>query len=391
MSRADMSDIVITGIGQVPIGEHWEISLRQLAARAILAAIHDAGGQKPQALYISNVLGSSLSRQANLGALLTGDCGMEGVEGTTIEAAGASGGAALHTAYLALRSGQVDCAMVVGIEKITDMVGSGVDTAIAETIDTDYEGMLGVTPTALAALLMQRYMYEYKLGHAAFADHVLAASTHAVGNPNAMYRKALSQDAYEKAEPVCDPLSLHDIAPYADGAAALLLTNRELVPGEFQHTPVCVSGSAVVTDRLSLHDRPDLLVFEAAGSAIARACRQAGILPGDVDILELDDAFSIYPVLSVEAAGFAQRGKGSTWLKEAVNSGKPALASMGGMKARGNPLGAAGVYQAVEAVLQLRGEAGDCQVKDARRALIQCLGGAAATAAAHVLEIATKS
>jgi acetyl-CoA C-acetyltransferase len=337
-------------------------------------------------LNISNVLGSSLSRQANLGALLTGDCGMEGVEGTTIEAAGASGGAALHTAYLALRSGQVDCAMVVGIEKITDMVGSGVDTAIAETIDTDYEGMLGVTPTALAALLMQRYMYEYKLGHAAFADHVLAASTHAVGN-----RKALSQDAYEKAEPVCDPLSLHDIAPYADGAAALLLTNRELVPGEFQHTPVCVSGSAVVTDRLSLHDRPDLLVFEAAGSAIARACRQAGILPGDVDILELDDAFSIYPVLSVEAAGFAQRGKGSTWLKEAVNSGKPALASMGGMKARGNPLGAAGVYQAVEAVLQLRGEAGDCQVKDARRALIQCLGGAAATAAAHVLEIATKS
>jgi acetyl-CoA C-acetyltransferase len=129
-----MSDIVITGIGQVPVGEHWEVSLRQLAARAILAAIHDAGGQKPQALYVGNVLGSSLSRQANLGALLTGDCGMEGVEGTTIEAAGASGGAALHTAYLALRSGQVDCAMVVGIEKITDMVGSGVDTAIAETI-----------------------------------------------------------------------------------------------------------------------------------------------------------------------------------------------------------------------------------------------------------------
>jgi acetyl-CoA C-acetyltransferase len=388
MSGADMSDIVITGIGQVPVREHWELSIRQLAARAILAAIHDAAGQKPQALYIGNVLGSSLSRQANLGALLTSDCGLEGAEGTTVEAAGASGGAALHTAYLALRSGQVDCAMVVGIEKITDMVGPGVDQAIAETLDTDYEGMLGVTPTALAAILMKRYMYEYKLDHNAFADHPLAASAHAVGNPNAMYRKAISCEVYEKDAPVCDPLSLHDIASYSDGAAALLLTRRELVGKDFQHTPVRVSGSAVVTDRLSLHDRPNLLAFEAAGAAINRACRQAGILPGDVDILELDDAFSIYPVLSVEAAGYAPRGKGTGWLKEAINKGKPALASMGGMKGRGNPLAAAGVYQAVETVLQLRGEAGDCQVKGARKALIECLGGAAATAAAHVLEIA---
>jgi acetyl-CoA C-acetyltransferase len=386
MSGGDMSDIVITGIGQVPVREHWELSIRQLAARAILAAIKDAGGQKPQAMYIGNVLGSSVSRQANLGALLTSDCGLEGAEGTTIEAAGASGGAALHTAYLALRSGQVDYAMVVGIEKITDMVGPGVDQAIAETLDTDYEGMLGVTPNALAALLMRRYMHEYKLDHNAFADHPLTASAHAAGNPNAMYRKAISREAYENDGSVCDPLSLHDIASYADGAAALLLTRRELVGKDFQHSLVRISGSAVVTDRLSLHDRPDPLAFEAAGTAITRACRQAGILPGDVDILELDDAFSIYPVLSVEAAGYAPRGKGTGWLKETIRKGKPVLACMGGMKGRGNPLAAAGVYQAVETVLQLRGEAGDCQVKGARKALIECLGGAAATAAAHVLE-----
>ena len=160
--------------------------------------------------------------------------------------------------------------------------------------------------------------------------------------------------------------------------------------GRIFNTPlVRVSGSAVVTDRLSLHDRPDPLAFEAAGAAINRACRQAGILPGDVDILELDDAFSIYPVLSVEAAGYAPRGKGSKLAeRRRISKGTPALASMGGMKARGNPLAAAGVYQAVETVLQLRGEAGECQVKGARKALIECLGGAAATAAAHVLEFA---
>jgi acetyl-CoA C-acetyltransferase len=386
MSEDVMSDIVITGVGQVPVGEHWDVSIRQLASRAILAAMRDAGGQIPQAMYIANVLGSSLSRQANLGALLTSDCGLEGVEGTTIEAAGASGGAALRTAYLALRAGLVDSAMVVGIEKITDVVGPGLDKAIAETLDTDYEGMQGASPTTMAGLLMQRYLHEHHLEHKAFAEYPLAASAHAVGNPHAMYRKAITREVYEKAEPVCDPLNMHDIAPYADGAAALFLTRRDLVDKGFEKPLVRVSGSAVVTDRLSLHDRLDPLAFEAAGMAIARACRQAGILPGDVDILELDDAFSIYPVLSLEAAGFVKHGKGTDWVKEAITGGKPALASMGGMKARGNPLAAAGVYQAVEAVLQLRGEAGDCQVTGAGKALIECLGGAAATAAAHVLE-----
>ncbi len=386
MSGGGMSDIVITGIGQVPVGEHWEVSLRQLAARAILAAIKDGGGQKPQALYIANALGSSLSRQSNLGAVLTSDCGMEGVEGTTLEAAGASGGAALRTAYLALRSGQVDVALVVGIEKLTDKVGPGVDGALAEMLDTDYEGMLGLTPTTAAALLMRRYMHEYKLGHAAFGDYPLMAYEHAVGNPNAMYRKAISRESYEKAEPVCDPLTLYDIAPMADGAAALVVTRKELVPKTFKHNTVRISGSAVVTDRLSLHDRQNPLEFVAAGSSIERACRQAGILPKDVDILELDDSFSLYPVLAVEAAGLAKRGKGTEWLKN-MGKHKPAFATMGGMKARGNPMAASGVYQAVETVLQLRGEAGDCQVKGARKALIQCLGGPAATAAAHVLEI----
>jgi acetyl-CoA C-acetyltransferase len=390
MSEGFMSDVVITGIGQVPVGEQWEVSLRQLAARAILAAIKDAGEQKPQALFIANALGSTLSRQANMGALLTSDCGLEGVEGTTIEAAGASGGAALRTAYLALRAGLVDVAMVVGIEKLTDVVGPGVDSALAEMLDTDYESMLGLSPTTAAALIMQRYMHEYKVRHASFGEYPLTAYAHATGNPNALYRKALARETYDQAEPVCDPLTLYDIAPYADGAAALIVTRQELVPKVFKHSPVRIRGSAVVTDRLALHDRQNPLEFIAAGSSIERACRQAGILPVDVDILELDDSFSIFPVLTVEAAGLAKRGKGSEWIKNAGKD-KPVFASMGGMKARGNPMAASGVYQAVEAVLQLRGEAGDCQVKGARRALIQCLGGPAATAAAHVLERAGKS
>jgi len=339
-------------------------------------------------MFIGNMLATTLSHQANLGALLTDNTGLRGIEGTTVEAAGASGGAALRMGYLAVASGMVDTALVVGVEKFTDMVGPEVEAALAQTTDSDYEAVHGVTPTTQAALLMQRYLCDYGVARQAFAGFSITAHANAVANPNAMYRKAISAEAYEKAEVVCDPLNLFDVAPYADGAAALLLTSLEHVPAGFDHPLVRISGSSIVTDTLALHDRQDLLAWYAAGFSVERACRQAGILPTDVDLFEYFDAYSIYAALSLEAAGFARRGLG--W-QMAVDGqiglkGKVPGATMGGLKARGNPGGAAGVYQAVEAVLQLRGEAGKSQVPGARLALVQCLGGPASTAVTHVLE-----
>ena len=383
-----MVDVVIAGVGQVPVGEHWDQSLREMAARAIQAARDEAGGSLPQAMFIGNMLGTTISHQANLGALLADNSGLRGIEGTTVEAAGASGGAALRAGYLAVASGMVETALVLGVEKLTDKIGPDFDAAISQTIDSDYEAMHGVTPTAQAALLMKRYLCDYGVPHQAFAGFPVTAHANGVGNPNAMYRKAISAEAYEKAEAVIEPLNMFDVAPYADGAAALLLTGQEHVPASFEHPLVRISGSSVVTDTLALHDRQDLLAWYAAGFSVERACRQAGILPTDVDLFEYYDAFSIYAALSLEAAGFAPRGQG--W-KMALDgqiglTGKLPVATRGGLKARGNPGGATGVYQAVEAVLQLRGEAGKNQVPGARRALIQALGGPASTAVTHVLE-----
>jgi acetyl-CoA C-acetyltransferase len=161
-----------------------------------------------------------------------------------------------------------------------------------------------------------------------------------------------------------------------------------VLPKDYAQPLVRVTGSSVVADRLSLHDRSDLLAFEAAGVAVERACRQAGILPGEADLFELWDGFSIYAALSLEAACLARRGEGWRLAQEGklnINGAMPIL-TMGGQKARGNPLGASGVYQLVEATLQLRGQAGKNQIPNARRALVETLGGAAATAVAHVLE-----
>jgi acetyl-CoA C-acetyltransferase len=378
-----MTDVVIAGIGQTPVGEHWDVSLRSLAARAMLAAKKDAGGLQPQALYIGNCLASVISRQANLGATLTDNAGFKHIEAYTVEAAGASGGAALRVGYLAVASGFVDTAMVVGVEKFTDMVGADVESAVSLAGDYDFEAVQGLTPAALAGLLMRRYMHEFRPPQGAFSALPLLAHANAVHNPNAFYRKAITREAYESAGMVSDPVNMFDMAPYADGAAAVILTRPELVPADLPHPLVRIAGSSVVIDTLALHDRPAPLAFEAAGFSIERACRQAGVLPADVDLFEVDDAFSIYAMLSLEAAGLAKHGQG--WLLEGLQKQVPIL-TLGGGKARGYPFGANGVYQAVEAALQIRGEAGKAQVPDARRALIQSLGGPASTAAAHVLE-----
>jgi acetyl-CoA C-acetyltransferase len=289
---------------------------------------------------------------------------------------------------MAVASGFVDCAVVLGVEKVTDVVGPALEAAIAESMDNDYEAIHGLTPTGLAALLAQRYLYEYQVPRQALGEFALLAHANAINNPNAMYRKAIRRELYEKAEMVCDPLNIFDTAPYADGAAAVILTRPDSVPPENKHPLVKITGSNVSIDTLALHDRPDPLAFQAVAVSTEQACRQAGILPADVDFFEVCDAFSIYALLSLEAAGFAPRGQGWKLAEDGGLSltGRLPILTMGGCKARGNPLGAAGIYQVVEAVQQLRGDAGPNQVAHARRALVQCLGGPASTVVTHVLE-----
>ena len=388
-----MVDVVIAGIGQTPVGEHWDASLRELALSAIEPTLIDSGGLKPDALFIGNMFAPHLSSQAHLGALIADFAGLRGIEAATTEASGASGGAALRMGYLAIASGQADVALVVGIEKSTDQVGAPVEAALATSLDSDFESIQGLAPTSLAALVMRRYLYENNPPREAFAGFPIIAHANAVNNPNAMFRNLINQEAYNRAGMVSDPLNLFDVAPQADGAAALMLTRPELLPAGFPHPRIRVSGSSLVTSSISLHDRPNPLDFEAARLSVERACRQAGILPGDADFFELYDAYSIYAALSLEAAGLAPPGQGWRPAQDGSISltGKIPVSTMGGFKARGNPGGATGVYQAVEAVMQLRGQAGENQIAGARCALIQCLGGPASSAATHVLNILESS
>ncbi|MBT3189564.1 MAG: thiolase domain-containing protein [Anaerolineae bacterium] len=376
-------NIVIAGIGQTTVGEHWQYSIRELAHFALEDAIKDAGGLRPQALFVGNMLAPNLSKQAHLGALIADFSGLIGIEAVSIEAAGASGGAALRQGYLAVKSGMIDVALIVGVEKFTDMVDSGVEDALATATDSDFEAVQGLTPTSQAAMLMRRYLREYNLPADALAGFPVTAHANAVDNPNAMFQRAIKASTYARAGMVSEPLNMFDAAPPADGAAAIILTRSELLPAHYHHRLVRVSGSASASDMLTLHDRRDPLSFDAARRSVDSALLKAGVTREQISFFEYHDAYSIYAALSLEAAGFAERGKGWELARdgEIAENGKIPCATMGGLKARGFPGGATGVYQAVEAVSKLRDTSELGQI-----ALIQSLGGPASTAVTHVLE-----
>jgi len=382
-----MRDVSIIGIGQTPVGEHWDRSLRHLGYDALKAAMIDANIERADALYVGNMLSGEISGQAHLGPLIADFAGLRGIEAVKVEAACASAAAAFRQAYIGVASGLQDIVIAVGLEKMTDDVGSKLTAGLASAADADYEVIHGVSFVALNALIMRRYMYENKLKHEDFADFSVNAHANAANNPNAMFQKPISRETFLKGGMVADPIGLYDASPMADGAAAVILCPTEQAR-EFADHPIRIRGSAVATDSLSVHDRHDPLWLQAAESSAQRAYRQANVGPADLDFFELHDAFTIMAALSLEATSFAERGKG-TWLArdgEISLAGKIPIATQGGLKARGHPVGATGLYQIIEAVQQLRGQAGPNQIANARLGMTQNIGGSGATIITHIFE-----
>ncbi len=381
-----MRDVSIIGIGQTEVGEHWGKSLRHLAGDAVLAAMRDAGIERADALYVGNMLSGELNGQEHLGALIADFVGLRGAEAVKVEAACGSGAAAVRMGYLAVASGLLDVVIVVGVEKMTDQKGPVTTAGLAMAADAEYEVVNGISFVSLNALLMQRYMHEYGVRHEDFAGFPINAHKNAATNPYAMFRKPISLETFKRARMVAAPINLMDSSPVADGAAAVVLAPSD-VARRFQPLSVRIIGSANVTDSLAVHDRRDPLFLAAAALSAQKAYHQARIGPGEVDFFELHDAFSIMAALSLEAAGFAERGRGVYLAKdgEITLEGRIPICTLGGLKARGHPVGATGVYQIVEAVLQLRHQAGPNQVKNARIGMTQNIGGSGATVITHIL------
>lgn len=381
-----MPDVSIIGVGKTDVAEHWDTSIRHLSWYAIEAALDDAATTRVDALYVGNMLAGRLSQQDHLGALIADFAGLRGIEAVAVEAADASGGAAMRQAVLAVKSGLVETALVVGVEKVTDETGTVVTAATATGLDADYEVAHGLTPAGAAALMMRRYMYEYGVSLDDFAGFSVNAHNNGADNELAMFRNRLKAERFATGPVVAEPVTLFDMAPLGDGAAAVIVTSAEramdMVP-----QPIRVLGSALTTDTVGLHDRKNVLWLAAAARSAAAAMNAAGVSHDEIDLFELHDSYTVLAALSLEAAGFAAPGEGWQLARDGAigREGQIPISTFGGLKARGNPLGATGVYQIVEVVQQLRGQAGACQVAGARVGMAQNLATTGATAVTHVL------
>ena len=378
-----MRPVAILGIGQTKIDEHWDKSLKELAGEAAFAALNDAGIERADMLYVGNMLSPIISHQNQLGTHLADWIGMWGAEATKIEAACGSGAAAFRAGLMAVASGEAESALVVGVEKMTDMAGHDVTSALATAADADYEGEQGVSFVSLNALVMRRYMHEFGWKHADFAPFSINAHANAMHNPNARLHQRITVEQFEKSSMVATPINLLDASPIGDGAAAAVIVPAEKLAGR----RIVVAGSASATDTIAVHSRRDPMFLSAAYASAKKAYEMAGIGSADIDVFELHDAFSIMSALSLEACGFAERGQGPRLglENEITPKGRVPVCTRGGLKARGHPVGATGMYQIVEVVQQLRGECGETQVADAKIGMAQNIGGSGATILTHIL------
>lgn len=384
-----MRRVAIIGVGMTHFGRHPERGLIDLMLEASFAALSDAGAleQPLDALYVGCMASGMLCDLENTATLLANYLGIRPQTAERVENSAASGGSAILNAYLAIASGLYDLALVVGCEKMRHLPTPEVTRAIASMTHPEGERPHGVTMPSLAALLARLYMRRYGLTREQLALVAVKNHRNALANPYAHFRRAITVEDVLKSRIVAEPLRLFDCSPISDGAAAMVLAPLERA-GEFTDKPVVIRGVGQATERVMMTERDDPLTLWAVKEASGRALKRAGLAVDEIDVVELHDAFTILEVVESEDIGLFEKGRGGEAVEEGLTGidGERPINPSGGLKARGHPLGATGVAQAVEIAWQLRGEADGRQVREAERGLSCNVSGFASNAVVIVYE-----
>jgi len=378
-----MREVAVIGAGMTRFGELWDSSLRQLFADAALEALKSAGADRLDSVYVGNMSAGKFVDQEHVAPLVVGELGLSGVAATRVESACASGGVALRQAFIEVASGMSDFVLAAGVEKMTD--GADVTAALATAADQEQEAYHGITFPGLYAMIARAHMERFGTTEEDLAWVAVKNHKHGALNPKAQFGREVTLEQVMSSSMVAEPLRLLHCSPVSDGAAAVLLCPLDQAK-RYTKRPVQIIGSGLATASMALADRPDPATLDAVKQAAERAYSMAGIGPGDVQIAEVHDCFSIAEICCIEAAGLVEKGKGG----EAARTGFTALGgrvpvnTSGGLKSKGHPVGASGIAQAIEVFEQLRDAAGPRQVEDARIGLTQNMGGSGASAVAHV-------
>jgi acetyl-CoA C-acetyltransferase len=383
-----MRDVAVIGVGMNRWGELWERSLRDIWTEAALEAVDDAGVDHVDAMYVGCMSSGLFVGQEHLGALLADQLGMGPIPGTRVESACASGGLALRQAWIGVASGLHDVVLATGVEKMTDVDGGAATDALATAADQEYESYHGVTFPGLYAMMARAHMHQHGTTRRQLSAVAVKNHRHGSKNPLAQFPQPVTAEQVEESVLVADPLRILDCSPITDGAAAVVLVPLERARARTKKPLVRIAASAHATDAIALHERGDLAWLASTERAARQAYAQAGIGPDDVSFCEVHDCFTIAEIMVIEALGLAPRGCGGSGAESGATAigGKVPVNPSGGLKSKGHPVGATGIAQVREAVLQLRGEAGERQVEGARWGLTQNMGGTGASTVVHVFE-----
>jgi len=383
-----MRDVAVIGVGMNKWGELWEKSLRDIFVEAALLAIEDAGIDHIDSMYVGCMTSGLFVGQEHLGSLMADYLNVTPIPATRIESACASGGVALRQGFIEVASGINDIVLVSGVEKMTDVGGGEATYALSTAADQEYEDYQGVTFPGLYAMMANRHMHDHGTTREQLAQVAVKNHQHGSMNPLAQYPFKVTVEAVLNSVLVADPLRILDCSPITDGAAAAILCPGDLAKKLTTKPVVQIIGSGQATDTIALHARKDLTWLGATAKASEMAYKMAGVGPDDVDLVEVHDCFTIAEICVIEALGLVERGQGGKATESGLTAlgGKIPVNTSGGLKSKGHPVGATGVAQVVEMVEQLRGEAGERQVKGAKLGLTQNMGGTGGSTAVHIFK-----
>lgn len=372
-----MRDVSITGVGKTPFGAFPDRDLRGLALEAIEKALVDAslGPEGIEAFYLGNFAGPSFTGQSHLAPFVASQAGMAGIPATRYEAACASSGAAFYAAWQAVAAGIYDTVLVCGVEKMTSRPTARVAEILAMAGDAVIEAAAGATFPALFAMIARRHMFQYGTTREHLASIAVKNHEYGFSNPYAHLRKKITLEQALAGKSIAEPLTIYDCSLVSDGAAAVVLTAAG------PRKAVRVLSCAQTSDHVALDRKADITSLPAVRAAAEKAYAAAGVGPGDIDLAEVHDCFTIAEVLAVEELGFCRKGEGGPFCA----SREKVINRSGGLKSKGHPVGATGVAQIADISLQLRGQATGWQVEHAKIGLAQNLGGSGATSVVTIL------
>ena len=390
-----MRPVVVAGVGMIPFERRDEDSLMDMLATAGLNAMDDAGlGDRPiDSVYVGNMASGLFNHQVSVASALVDRLSLLPAAADRVENGPASGGSAIKNGFLAVASGFNDVVLVVGGEKMREVIGPKATDIVACMTHPQAEYIYGVTLPAMAGMFARLYMEKYGVTREHLSMVAIKNQTNGLLNPYAHIQMKITMEgilshpqSHINSPVVADPIHLYDCCPVSDGAAAVLLTTEEIA-NKLKKPLVTIDGIGQATDTHTLQERSDPTDLKAVTLASEQAFKMAGIKPKDIDVAELHDAFTILEIAESEHAGFFPKGEGAKALErgETQISGKLPINPSGGLKARGHPVGATGVAQAVELVWQLRGEAGKRQVKGAANGFSLNFGGFGNNVLAFVL------